>query len=342
MNGVKQMDYEFKKLLATDQPKKLEDRQKRLYEPYLPDENLVEAVNLAIRLRRPLLLEGKPGSGKTQLANNLVYQLSKANLWNDNEAIETRSWWPFYIWNVKSYNRVRDGLYTFDAVDRLRDAQIASIILNKAPNQEAAAAIQQNWENPIKYRKFGPLGKAIQEPDRRAVLLIDEIDKADSDFTNDLLLELDKYRFDVAETGELDITATHEPIVILTSNQEKPLPDAFLRRCLYFNIEFPKKAQLIEIAKQRFTIEDDESQEILLRSIEEFSKVRKAMVDNPGSKAPGTSEFLEFLKALYDCVDTQAKREAILNNLAQRRSFLGVLLKKEADIELYINEMGGR
>lgn len=334
--------YEFKELAEADQPKGLEDGQRRRYEPYLPDENLVEAVNLAICLRRPLLLEGKPGSGKTQLANNLVYQLSKANLWNDNEAIEPRLWWPFYIWNVKSYNRVRDGLYTFDAVDRLRDAQIASIILNKAPDQQAATNIQQSWENPIKYRKFGPLGKAIQEPDKRAVLLIDEVDKADSDFTNDLLLELDKYRFDVEETGELDITAIHEPIVILTSNQEKPLPDAFLRRCLYFNINFPEESQLIKIANQRFDIDDNDSQEILLRSIEEFNKVRKTMIDNPGSKTPGTSEFLEFLAALYHYVNTKIKREEILSNLTHYPSFLGVLLKKEADIELYINKIGER
>jgi MoxR-like ATPase len=341
MNNLLPNPYRYEKISATEQPKGLIDDHQRRYEPYLPSAGLIEAVKLAIALQRPLLLEGKPGSGKTQLANSLVFQLTKNNLPGHTESAGTKPWWPFYIWNIKSYTQARDGFYTFDAVGRLRDAQMAGVTLSQARSWRDAQEIQQAWQNPKKYRKFGALGQAIQEPDKRAVLLIDEVDKADSDFTNDLLLELDQYRFDVPETGELEIVAKYKPIIILTSNQEKPLPDAFLRRCLYFNIEFPEPGELAKIAEQRFDIADRDTQDILLRSIEEFTKLR-AIITSQGSKAPGTSEFLDFLAALYFQLETKAEREKILNELHQRPAFLGTLLKNNADIELYINERGGR
>ncbi len=341
MNNPLPSPYRYEKISEIEQPKGLVDDQQRRYEPYVPSDGLVEAVKLAIALQRPLLLEGKPGSGKTQLASSLVFQLTKNNLPGHTESAGKKPWWPFYIWNVKSYTQARDGFYTFDAVGRLRDAQIAGVTLSQAQNWRDAQEIQQAWQNPKKYRKFGALGLAIQQPDKRAVLLIDEVDKADSDFTNDLLLELDQYRFDVPETDEIEIVAKHKPIIILTSNQEKPLPDAFLRRCLYFNIEFPESDVLADIAKQRFTLADEDAQDTLLRSIEEFTKVR-SIINSQGSKAPGTSEFLDLLAALYFQVETKVERDQVLSELHKRPAFLGTLLKNNSDIELYTNERGGR
>jgi MoxR-like ATPase len=340
MNNSLPNPYRYEKISETEQPKGLIDDHQRRYEPYLPSDGLIEAVRLAIALQRPLLLEGKPGSGKTQSANSLVYQLTKNNLPGHIESAGKKPWWPFYIWNIKSYTQARDGFYTFDAVGRLRDAQIAGVTLSQTQSWRDAHEIQQAWQNPKKYRKFGALGQAIQEPDKRAVLLIDEVDKADSDFTNDLLLELDQYRFDVPETSEMEIVAKHKPIIILTSNQEKPLPDAFLRRCLYFNIEFPAPDELEAIARQRFDLADQDAQDILLRSIEEFTKVR-SVINLEGNKAPGTSEFLDFLSALYFQLETKAERDEVLNELYKRPAFLGTLLKNNSDIELYTNGRRG-
>jgi MoxR-like ATPase len=154
------------------------------------------------------------------------------------------------------------------------------------------------------------------------------------------LLELDQYRFDVPETGEMEIVAKHKPIIILTSNQEKPLPDAFLRRCLYFNIEFSAPHELEAIARQRFDLSDQDAQDILLRSIEEFTKVR-SVINLEGNKAPGTSEFLDFLSALYFQLETKAERDEVLSELHKRPAFLGTLLKNNSDIELYTNGRRG-
>jgi MoxR-like ATPase len=226
------------------------DNDGRYYDPYIPSSELIEAVNLAIDLGRPLLLEGEPGCGKTRLASAIVYELTQKNLWKNKKAKQTE-WWPFYDWRVKSYTRSRDGLYTFDAIGRLRDAQMAGTNLKETLTPAQIIELQNRLQDPKQYRKFGALGLAFQEQGKRAVVLIDEVDKADPDFANDLLLELDEFRFDVAETGEKIQPPKDPPIIILTSNREKPLPDAFLRRCLFFNIEFPSGDELKEIAKQR-------------------------------------------------------------------------------------------
>src|SRR2546428_10056707 len=175
--------------------------------PYLPDKPLIEAVNLAIFLERPLLIKGEPGCGKTRLA----------------EAVANELGLPYYAWYIKSTDRARDGLYTYDAIARLRDVQLTA-------SRTKNVNIQRIGE-PSKYVKWGKLGEAFlsEEP---TVVLIDEIDKADIDFPNDLLLELDQKQFYVQETRTM-IKAKHTPIIFITSNDEKDLPDAFLRRCLF-------------------------------------------------------------------------------------------------------------
>jgi MoxR-like ATPase len=299
------------------------------YESYIASDRLVEAVNLAIDLQRPLLVEGEPGCGKTRLASAIVYQLTQNNL--RNREAKNADWWPFHIWTVKSYTRARDGLYTFDAVGRLRDAQMIGTNLNNALKKEQIAEIQRKLLDPKEYRQFGALGKALQEQEKRAVVLIDEVDKADSDFANDLLLELDEFRFEVPETGEEIKAPTEPPIVILTSNREKPLPDAFLRRCLYFNIEFPNGETLKEIAQRRL---QDLEKDLVERVIKKFEEVRNVM-GQPGSRPPGTSEFLEFLTALKRSGETAISS---LDDLPNQLPLLGLLLKTKTDQELYIKK----
>ena len=189
----------------------------QLLMPYLPSEELVEAVNLAIFLERPLLLKGEPGCGKTRLARAVAYELQL----------------PFETWYVKSTSRARDGLYTYDAVGRLRDAQLAA-------NRMVAEAERDRIKQPGAYVNWEPLGRAFLNV-QRTVVLIDEIDKADIDFPNDLLLELDERRFKVDEIGQT-IQAKTAPIVFITSNDEKDLPDAFLRRCLFHYVEVSQQA----------------------------------------------------------------------------------------------------
>ncbi|MEM9088956.1 MAG: MoxR family ATPase, partial [Cyanobacteria bacterium P01_F01_bin.53] len=185
----------------------------RLLTPYLPSEALVESVNLAIFLQRPLLIKGEPGCGKTRLAQAVAYELGL----------------PLETWYVKSTSRAQDGLYVYDTVARLRDAQLSSSLgIDDLTRVKTAGA----------YIRWGPLGRAFQNK-QKTVVLIDEIDKADIDFPNDLLLEIDELRFTVEET-ESEVRASIPPIVLITSNDEKDLPDAFLRRCLFHYLEFPE------------------------------------------------------------------------------------------------------
>jgi MoxR-like ATPase len=299
--------------------------------PYLPDDDLVEAVNLAIALERPLLLEGDPGCGKTCLAEALVYELGKNNAGS----------WPYYRWDVKSATRGKDGLYTFDAVGRLRDAQMLGANLDqlgKFLDKDDLAGLKKRLENKREYLEFGALGKAIKEVDRRAVVLIDEVDKADSDFANDLLLELDRFRFSIPEIGENEVypknpKTAKKPIVILTSNREKPLPAPFLRRCIYFYVEFPKGDRLYDIVQQRFgKVTKNQEEDLIRLAITEVESMRKLLEKRPGSRPPGTSEFLDFLSAL---LLKQKDAKADLKNLAGRLPLLGILLKTEADQKLY-------
>jgi MoxR-like ATPase len=322
--------YEFRKKANYDLPKEQRtDSSGRCYESYIPSDELVEAVNLAIALKLPILLEGEPGSGKTKLASALAYQLTQNNLRSNSPLKTETEWWPFYTWTVKSYSRARDGLYTFDAIARLRDAQLMGSALCETLTPDEIAKIK----DPKTYRSFGELGKALQCTDRRAVVLIDEIDKADNDFANDLLLELDEFRFDIPETKESILAPTEPPIIILTSNREKPLPDAFLRRCLYFSIAFPESDELADIVKARSATKPN--QKLLDKAIKTFESVRDAM-NQPGTRKPGTSEFLRFLDILREKKLSVAM--SMLDNLPDHVPLLGLLLKTKSDQDLYIKK----
>ncbi|MBD2772579.1 AAA family ATPase [Iningainema tapete] len=280
----------------------------QLLYPYLSNKELIDVVNLAIYLERPLLLKGEPGCGKTKLARAVAYELKL----------------PFEAWYVKSTSRAQDGLYTYDAVGRLRDAQLAASQIRK---QEDILRIS----DPETYVRWGPLGRAFQN-DWRTVVLIDEIDKADIDFPNDLLLELDERRFIVEETGQ-KIRAKATPIVFITSNDEKELPDAFLRRCIFHYVEFPKPEQLIEIVMNRFS---DSSKTIVEAAVNRFVELRQQMQTEIGraSKNVTTSELLDWFHAL-----SRYPEDEVLGKLEGKLPDLGVLLKNWDDHVRYLKRV---
>lgn len=253
-------------------------------EPYLAADELVTAVNLAIFLQRPLLLEGEAGCGKTRLASAVAHELG----------------YPLYRWNIRSKTRYQEGLYEYDALLRLHDVNL---------NQQLEGQLKEgdrklDPRNVENYLDLKELGKAFKLEDCPAVVLIDEIDKADLDFPNDLLTVLEKpYEFTIRETGET-ITAKHPPIVIITSNKEKGnLPAPFLRRCVYHFIEFPAKSdKLKEIVaihfqqKQAETADMPEPPEDLVNiAVTQFLAIRQ---QKGLTKLPGTSEFLDWLSVL--------------------------------------------
>ncbi|MEQ3730112.1 MAG: MoxR family ATPase [Tateyamaria sp.] len=260
---------------------------------YVATDDLTIAVNAAVTLERPLLVKGEPGTGKTELAKQVSRSLGL-------RLIE---------WNIKSTTRAQQGLYEYDAVSRLRDSQLG----------------EDKVHNVANYIKKGKLWEAF-EADEKVVLLIDEIDKADIEFPNDLLQELDKMEFFVYETGET-IRARHRPVVIITSNNEKELPDAFLRRCFFHYIQFPD----METMKQIVAVHHpDIKQGLLTTALTQFFEVR----DQQGlKKKPSTSEVLDWLKLLLaeDMSAEDLKRDGA-NALPKLH---GALLKNEQDVHLF-------
>jgi MoxR-like ATPase len=254
---------------------------------YVVTEELMNAVNVAIALEKPLLIKGEPGTGKTMLAESIAKALNMDLL----------------IWSIKSTTKAQEGLYTYDTVQRLYDSQFG----------------EGNVGDIKQYIKLGKLGEAFVS-ERQPVLLIDEIDKADLEFPNDLLWELDKMEFYIPETKET-VQARIRPIVIITSNAEKELPDAFLRRCIFHYIAFPEPEKMEEIVRVHF---DDVNQELLNQAMDTFYRIRQM---KNIQKLPSTSELLDWLQALALAgIDVQKIGEEI--------PFVGVLLKKNQDIEV--------
>lgn len=262
-------------------------------ESYVATEDLTVAVNAAVALERPLLVKGEPGTGKTELARQVSQSLGL----------------PMIEWSIKSTTKAQQGLYEYDAVSRLRDSQLGDARVSDVAN----------------YIRRGKLWQAF-EADTRTVLLIDEIDKADIEFPNDLLQELDRMEFFVYETGQT-IAARQRPIVIITSNNEKELPDAFLRRCFFHYIRFPEVDTLRKIVEVHHP---GIKQSLLTAALTQFYELR----ETPGlKKKPSTSEVLDWLKLLLaedlDAADLKADPHNALPKLH------GALLKNEQDVHLF-------
>jgi len=260
---------------------------------YVATDDLMVAVNAAIRLERPLLVKGEPGTGKTELARQIASALGLRLL----------------EWHIKSTTRAHQGLYEYDAVSRLRDSQLGDLRVEEVRN----------------YIKPGKLWDAFGS-EERVVLLIDEIDKADIEFPNDLLQELDRMEFHVYETGEI-IRASQRPIVIITSNNEKELPDAFLRRCFFHFIAFPDTGTMMRIIDVHFP---DIKKELVRAALTQFYEIR----GTPGlKKKPSTSEVLDWLKLLMtDDVDPATLRADPKSAIPPLH---GALLKNEQDVHLF-------
>ena len=261
---------------------------------YIATDDLMMAVNAAVTLERPILVKGEPGTGKTQLAIEVARSLGK----------------PLYEWHIKSTTKAQQGLYEYDAVARLRDSQLGDDRVHDIAN----------------YILRGKIWEAF-ESEEQPVLLIDEIDKADIEFPNDLLRELDRMEFYVYETKRL-VEARHRPIIVITSNNEKELPDAFLRRCFFHYIKFPDPDTMAEIVDVHFP---DLKRQLLAEALNAFYKVR----DVRGlKKKPSTSELLDWIKLLLaedippEALRGEGRRNAI-------PPLYGALLKNEQDVHLF-------
>lgn len=253
---------------------------------YVASEELMAAVDVAVALQKPLLIKGEPGTGKTMLAEAISQSMDK----------------ELIVWNIKSTTKAQDGLYVYDTIQRLYDSQFG---------EEGVDDIGQ-------YIKLGKLGEAFKA-DKQVILLIDEIDKADLEFPNDLLWELDKMEFYIHETKET-VKAKVRPIVVITSNAEKELPDAFLRRCIFHYIAFPNREQMTEIVHAHF---DNLEENVLKNVLDTFYWIRSL---RDIRKKPSTSELIDWIQALtLSGVDTE--------NLKDQLPFIGVLLKKDEDLD---------
>ncbi|MBE6940608.1 MAG: MoxR family ATPase [Ruminococcaceae bacterium] len=253
---------------------------------YVASQELMSTVNIAIALQKPLLIKGEPGTGKTMLAQAVADALGK----------------KLIIWNIKSTTKAQDGLYVYDVVQRLYDSQFGNA----------------GVDDIAKYVKLGKLGEAFSA-EEQVVLLIDEIDKADLEFPNDLLWELDRMEFYIPETKET-VRARQRPIVIITSNAEKELPDAFLRRCVFHYIQFPDQEQMEAILRVHF---DKLDEELVQQALSAFYQLRQLRgID----KKPSTSELVDWLRAM---VAGGVKPEEISKEIP----YVGVLLKKDKDLQ---------
>ena len=260
---------------------------------YVATDDLKVAVNAAVTLERPLLVKGEPGTGKTELAKQVA------------DAVGLR----MIEWNVKSTTRAQQGLYEYDAVSRLRDSQLGDERVHDVKN----------------YIKKGKLWEAF-EADEKVVLLIDEIDKADIEFPNDLLQELDKMEFHVYETGET-IKAKHRPIMIITSNNEKELPDAFLRRCFFHYIRFPDAETMKKIVEVHHPGIKDA---LLTAALTQFYEIRETQ---GLKKKPSTSEVIDWLKLLL--AEDLSPEDIARNGADALPKLHGALLKNEQDVHLF-------
>ncbi len=261
---------------------------------YVATEDLSMAVAAAVTLGRPLLIKGEPGTGKTQLAEEIAAFLDK----------------PLYEWHVKSTTKAQQGLYEYDAVSRLRDSQLGD------------PRVHDIGHYILKGRLWEAFASEVQP-----VLLIDEIDKADIEFPNDLLRELDRMEFYVYETREL-VRAKHRPVIVITSNNEKELPDAFLRRCFFHYIRFPDEDTMRRIVDVHFP---EIKKDLLAEALQAFYRIREV----PGlKKKPSTSELLDWLKLLLaEDIPAEALRAA--DGKASIPPLYGALLKNEQDIHLF-------
>ena len=299
------------------------DSQGRKLFPYLPDDDLVKAVNLAIALERPLLIQGEPGCGKTLLARAIAYEFGQKYLNKEDK-------YPYFRWNITSRSQAQQGRYSFDALGKLRDAQMINILGdNYLTDKDREKLLQRlKKEDCEDYINYGELGKAFQEKNHRPILLIDEIDKADIDFPNDLLAELEEPRFTIFETQKL-VKATKNPIVIITSNSERELPEAFLRRCIFYWLKFPSEERLQEIVQLHFP--KQELANLFDEAINKFLTLREETKTRSVSKQASTSELLDWLRILTNKPIEKALAE--VGNLFQDVAQLGILLKSKTDIE---------
>ena len=261
---------------------------------YVATEDLMTAVNAAVTLERPILIKGEPGTGKTQLAVEVADSLGK----------------PLFEWHIKSTTKAQQGLYEYDAVARLRDSQLGDDRVHDISNYIVRGKIWEAFESDV-----------------QPVLLIDEVDKADIEFPNDLLQELDRMEFYVYETQKL-VKATHRPIIVITSNNEKELPDAFLRRCFFHYIKFPDQDTMARIVDVHFP---KLKKELLREALNAFYKVREV----PGlKKKPSTSELLDWIKLLL-AEDIPPEALWAEDNRKAIPPLYGALLKNEQDVHLF-------
>lgn len=254
---------------------------------YVASEELMAAVNVAIALKKPLLIKGEPGTGKTMLAEAIAKSLDK----------------ELIIWNIKSTTKAQDGLYMYDTIQRLYDGQFG----------------EEGVDDIAHYIKLGKLGEAFTS-EKQVILLIDEIDKADLEFPNDLLWELDQMEFYIHETKET-VKAKQRPIVIITSNAEKELPDAFLRRCIFHYIDFPDEALMEEIVKVHYPDVEDN---LLKNAMDVFYAIRTI---KDIRKKPSTSELIDWINALQIAGISA-------DEIKTKLPFIGVIVKKDEDLEI--------